>query len=155
MSGCGIAFYTDYVFTHSPGNFGCNAIVFGADSQENNNVLAIAKGNVKIKNKTVNVKASYANNVSAPGIKMVLSLHYNRQNGHIFSNGIKITDFTVKYSYINNEPICSGNISKNFSVSDTKKTRLYGSVHYFSVDYTATSTNDTVKIHKCLKNQYL
>ena len=54
-----IGFYTDYVFTYSPGVFAYNAIVFGVDSQGNNNVVAIGKGNVNINNETVGVKASY------------------------------------------------------------------------------------------------
>ena len=121
LSGYDIGFYTDYVFTYSPGAFAYNAIVFGVDSQENNNVLAIGRGNVKIYNKTVGVKASYKNNITATASKIILSLHYNKENSYIFPNGHKITTFKAKDSEINNDPICLGNISKEFSESDTKK----------------------------------
>ena len=154
LSGYGIGFYTDYIFTYSPGVFAYNAIVFGVDSQENNNVLAIGKGSVKINSKTVGVKASYKNNISATASKIILNLHY-KENSYIFSNGHKITDFKAKDSEINDDPICLGNISKEFSKSDTKKTGLHGVVYYFSVDHEPTSVYDIVKIHKYLENQYL
>ena len=73
-------------------------------------------------------------NISFTKTKIVLSLHYNKQGSYIFANGDKITDFTTKDSEINNDPICLGNISKDFPESETKKPRLYGSVYYFSVD---------------------
>ena len=34
LSGYGSAFYTDYVFPHSDGNFGYNAITFGVGNQK-------------------------------------------------------------------------------------------------------------------------
>ena len=70
-------------------------------------MLALEKGNVKFNNKTINVTAPYnKNNISTTKNKIVLSLHYNKQNSGIFANGDKITDFTVKDSEINNDPIC-------------------------------------------------
>ena len=79
LSGYGLGFYTDSLFTYSPGVFAYSAIIFGVDSPENNKVLAIGKGNIKINNKTVGVKASYKNNISAPAAKIILSLHYNKK----------------------------------------------------------------------------
>ena len=143
LSGYGIAFYTDYVSTYSKGNFGYNAIVFGVDSPENDNMLALVKGNVKSINKTINVTAPFdKSNISTTKTKIVLSLHYNKQNSHIFANGNKITDFTAKDSEINNDPICLGNIAKDFFRECYKKTGQYGSVYYFSVDYRPTSVDN-------------
>ena len=79
------------------------------------------KRKLKINNKTVGVKASYKSNIGATARKTILSLHYNKENSYMFSNGEKIINFTAKDSEINNDPICLGNISKKFSVSDTKK----------------------------------
>ena len=36
-------------------------------------------------------------------------------------------------------PLCLGNISKNFSVNNMKKTGLNGYVYDFSIDYDATT----------------
>ena len=82
-------------------------------------------------------------------------MHYNKKNSYIFSNGHKVTDFKAKYSKINNNPICLGNISKEFLERDTKKTGLHGIVYYFSAYHEPTSVYDIVKIHKYLENQYL
>ena len=84
-------------------------------------MLAIGKGNVRFNNKTINISASYGKtNISKIKVRVVLILHYGK-NSHILANGEKITDFTVKDSEINTDPICLENISKNFSESDTKK----------------------------------
>ena len=53
LSCYGIGFHADYVFTYSPGIFAYKRIVFGVDSQENNDILATGKGNVKVNNKTM------------------------------------------------------------------------------------------------------
>ena len=123
-------------------------------------MLALEKGSVKFNNKTINVNAPYETNISATKTKIVLSLHYNKQNSYIFANGDKIIDFTARDSEINNDPICLGNISKDFSESDTKKkkktkTGLYGSVYYFSIDYRPTSVDNILKTHKYVMNEYL
>ena len=130
-----LVFYTDYVFKHSLDNsFADNTIAFGVDSQEDDGMLAIGQGNITFNNKTVNVKASYRRNISATEVKNVLSIHYNKKNSYVFTNGDKIIEFTVKDSDIKDDPICLGNISEHFSEDDTRKTRLYGSVYFFSVD---------------------
>ena len=82
-------------------------------------MLALGKGNVKFNNKTINVTAPYdKTNISTTKTKIVLSLHYNKQNSHTFANGSKITDFSAKESKINDD---LRNILKDFSERDTKK----------------------------------
>ena len=48
LRGNRLCFYTDYVFTYPSQGFAYNAIIFGTDSPENDNMLAIGKGNVKL-----------------------------------------------------------------------------------------------------------
>ena len=64
-----------------------------------------------------------------------MSLHYNEANGYIFVNGLEIYKFKAKNSEINAAPLCLGNVSKDFSVDNMKKTGLYGYIYDFSVDY--------------------
>ena len=45
---------------------------------------------------------------------------------------------------------CLGNISKDFSVDNMKKTGLNGYVYDFSVDYDAIAVDDVLEIHKYL-----
>ena len=47
-------------------------------------------------------------------------------------------------------PLCLGNVSKDFSFDNIKKTGLYGYVFDFSVDYNAAAVDDILDIHKYL-----
>ena len=80
----------------------------------------------------------------------MLSLHYNGQHSYLFVNGTEIYKFKAKDSEIIVGPICPGNISKDWSVGNMKKTGFTGYVYDFSVDYDATDVDDIVDIHKYL-----
>ena len=47
-------------------------------------------------------------------------------------------------------PVCLGNISKDWSADNMKRTRFTGSVYDFSVDYEAITVDDIKNIHKYL-----
>ena len=47
-------------------------------------------------------------------------------------------------------PICLGDISKDWSVDNMKKTGFTGYIYDFSVDYTAIAVNHIKDIHKYL-----
>ena len=47
-------------------------------------------------------------------------------------------------------PLCLGNISKDWSTYNMKKTGFNGYVYDFSVDYDATNVDDIKDIHKYL-----
>ena len=80
--------------------------------------------------------------------KIFLSLHYNGTNSYLFVNGTDIYKFKGKDSEIVATPLCLGNISKDWSVDNMKKTGFNGYVYDFSVDYGATDVDDIVYIHK-------
>ena len=54
-------------------------------------------------------------------------------------------------------PLCLGNISKDWSADNLKKTGFIGYVYDFSVGYNTTDVDDIVDIHKYLakKNNIL
>ena len=66
-----------------------------------------------------------------------LCWHYNGGNSYVFVNGREIYKFKAKDSEILATPICLGNISKNWTLDNIKKTGLNGYVYDFSVDYDA------------------
>ena len=68
----------------------------------------------------------------------------------MFVNGIEIIKFKAKDSEISAYPLCLGNISKDWSVDNMKKTGLKGYVYDFSVDYDAIAVADILDIHKYL-----
>ena len=57
-----------------------------------------------------------------------------------------ITKFKAKDSEIVASPLCLGNISKDWSVDNMKKTGFSGYVYAFSVDYDATDVDDILYI---------
>ena len=97
----------------------------------------------------------YSTNLSATKKRFSLSLHYNGDNSYFFVNGKKIVKFKAKDSEIVEDPICLGNISKDFPESNMKKTGLYGSVYYFGIDPNATASNNILDAHNYLIKKYV
>ena len=64
----------------------------------------------------------YSINFTVTKKKFCSSLHYNRANSYLFVNGREIYKFKAKGSEIVVAPLSLGNISKNWSVDDMKKT---------------------------------
>ena len=92
----------------------------------------------------------YSINFTENNKKFCLSLHYNGRNRYLFVNGTEIHKFKATDSEIAANPLCLGNISKYFSVNNTKSTRLNGHVYDFSVDYDTIAVDDMLDIHKYL-----
>ena len=91
----------------------------------------------------------YSINFTISKNKFCLSSHYNGANSYLFVNGKEIYEFKAKDSEIVESPLCLGNISKNWSTDNMKKTGFNGYVYDFSVDY-ATDVDDIKDIHKYL-----
>ena len=70
---------------------------------------------------------------------MVKVLHkdYNGANSYLFVYGTEISKSKAKNSEISACPLYLGNISKDWSVDNMKKTVLKYYVYDFSVDYNA------------------
>ena len=79
---------------------------------------------------------------------MCLSLHYN--GSYLVVNGTEIIKFKAKDCGIVTSPLCLGNISKDWSTDNMKKTGLTGYVYDFSADYNAVTLDDIKDIHKYL-----
>ena len=92
----------------------------------------------------------YSINFTEHGKKFSLSLHYNGANSYLFINGKEIHKFKENDSEIVATPLCLGNISKDWSVDNKKKTGLNGYVYDFSVDYDVISLDDILEIHNYL-----
>ena len=161
-SGYGLGFDSKGVFTHPTCSFDNNAVIFGVyasgsihASNQANNILVLGKSLTQIKNATIYAEKMYSINFSTIKKRFSLSLHYNGDNSYLFVNGKEIIKFKAKDSEIVEDPICLGNISKDFSESNMKKTGLYGSVYYFSIDHNATAANDILDTHNYLIKMYV
>ena len=74
----------------------------------------------------------------------------NAANSYLFVDGTDIYKFKAKDSEIVASPLCLGNISKDWSVDNMKKTGFTGYVYDFSVDYETIAVDDIKNIHKYL-----
>ena len=99
----------------------------------------------------------YSINFTVTKTKCCLSLHYNGGNSYLFVNGTEICKFKAKDSAIVGSPLCLGNISKDWSTANMKKTGLTGYVYDFNADYNAVTLDDIKDIHKYLmkKKRYM
>ena len=82
----------------------------------------------------------YSINFTEHNEKFCLSLPYNGANSYLFVNGKEIIKFIAKELEIVATSLRLGNISKDCSVDNMKKTRLNGYVYDFSVDYRTVAT---------------
>ena len=64
----------------------------------------------------------YSINFTNTNEKFCLSLHYNGVNSYLFVNVTEIYKFKAKDSEIVVSPLCLGNVSKDWSTSNMKKT---------------------------------
>ena len=139
--GYGICFDESEECTHvrKRGNFsdttdGRNAIIFGVDmsfskhaNNKTNNIYFMGKDYIqKINNTTIYAEKMYYRNFTDPGKKFVLSLHYNGNNSYLYVNGNQELKFKVKTDQLVKEKLCLGNLSDQWTTSESEKTGLHG-----------------------------
>ena len=90
----------------------------------------------------------YSINFTVIKKKFSLSLHYNGANSYLFVNDTEIYKFKAKDSKNVPGPLCLGNISKDWSLDNMKRTGFTGYVYDFSADYDTTAVDDIKNIHK-------
>ena len=113
-------------------------------------ILILRKGPTQGLEHTLRAEKLYSINFTKEKTKFCLSLHHNGANSYLFVNGTEIIKFKTKVSKINPYKLCLGNISKDWSADNMKKTSLKGFFYDFSVDYDATEVSDILNIHKYL-----
>ena len=130
-SGYIISFDRRGIFSFPTGGFGCNAITFGVDmsssvhaDSKKEDILILGEGPTQGLDDTALIgEKNYSINFTESRKEFCLSLHYNGANSYLFVNGTEIHKFKAKDSEI------LGNISKDFSVDNMKKTGLNGYVY--------------------------
>ena len=99
---------------------------------------------------TLTAEKMYSINFTKTKKKFCLSFHNNGANSYFFVNGTEIIKFKAKDSEIVASTLCLGNISKDWSTDNLKKTRLTGHVYDFSVGYNTVTVDDIKDIHNYL-----
>ena len=88
-----------------------------------------------------------------------LSLHYNGANSYLLVNAKEIVKFKAEDYAVVATLLCLGNISKDWSTDNMKKTVLIWYVHEFTVDYDPPDPSERVSktiplIHRCFMSKY-
>ena len=117
---------------------GRNVLIFGADmsfsihrTNRANHVCVMGDGLTQgIYDTTLYVEKKYFRNFTEPNVKFVLSLHYNGDDSYLFVNGRQELKFKCK-----TDQLCIGNLSDQWTASESEKTGLYGNIYDFVVDY--------------------
>ena len=156
-SGYGIGFDRRESFSFPSGGFGQNVLIFGVDmsfsvhiDNKKKNILVLGIGPTQGLEHTLTAEKMYSISFIVTNKKCCFSSHYNGANSYLFVNGIEIYKFKAQDSEILVGPIYLGNISKDWSVDNVKRTGFTGYAYDFSVDYEAIAVDDIKDIHKYL-----
>ena len=158
-TGYGLCFDEGGEFGHTvrQGNFdrttdARNVIIFGVDMSSSihatnrvNNIYVMGKEFIQgINDTAIYEEKLFHNNFTELGEKSVLRLHYNGDNSYLFANGRQELKFKAKDDQIINEKLCIGNLSGEWTKSESVKTGLYGNIYDFVVDYRAINSVDPI-----------
>ena len=108
-----------------------------------------------INNITLSAEKEFHNNFKELGEEFILSLHYNGDNSYLFANGYQELKFNTKNDQILKEKLCLENLSNNWTTKNLAKTRVYGRIYDFAVDYEAiNSVKQIYDMHRYLMTKH-
>ena len=156
-SGYGIGFDGKGFYSIS-NEIGRNVIIFGVNMDSSTNldnkgkdILILGKGPTQgLGEHSLSGEKMYSINFTKVNTKFCLSLHYNGDDNYLFVNDTEIIKFKAKDSMVIPNNLWLGNVSKDFSANNMKKTWINGYIYDFSVDYNAIAVFDILDIHKYL-----
>ena len=97
-------------------------------------ILILDKGHSQGLEHTLSAEKLYLINFTKENTKFCLSLHYNGANSYLFVNGTEIIKLKANDLEILAYSLCLGNISKDWSQDNMKKTAFNGYIYDFSID---------------------
>ena len=120
-----------------------NDLIFGADmsfsvhaTNRANHIYLTGTGLTQgINDTTIYAEKNFYRNFTDFGKKFVLSLHYNGDNSYLFVNGRQELKFKAKTDQLVKEKLCIGNLSDQWTTSESEKTGVYGKIYDFVMDY--------------------
>ena len=148
--GYGICFDERSQFSHAitEGGFahttnGRNVLIFGVDmsfsahaTNRANHIYLMGTGLTQgINDTTIYAAKNFYRNFTDFCKIFMLSLHYNGDDSYLFVNGRQELKFKAKTDQLVKEKLCIGNLSDQWTRSDSEKTGLYGNIYDFVVDY--------------------
>ena len=137
--GYGICFDEGGTFSHKITEDGCvnttmgrNTIIFGVDMSSSihannraNHIYVMGEGLIQgINDTTIHAEKNYWRNFTDPGKKYIITLHYNGDDSYLFVNGRQELKFKAKTDQLVKEKLCIGNLSVQWTASESEKTGL-------------------------------
>ena len=99
-----------------------------------NHIIVMGKGFAQgIHDTMLYAEKNFYINFTDPGKKSVLS--YNGDDNYLFVNGRQELKFKCKTDQLVKLKLCIGNLSDQWTTSESEKTGLYGNIYDFVVDY--------------------
>ena len=119
--------------------------------------MVLGNGNTQLVENVNSIpEKSLAINMTYPGKKFVLSIHYTGASSLFYVNGILMTTFSDRY-YPDKKDLIGfslGNLTKDFSPTEELEIGLNGSVYEFSVDHKVIKIEDIKNIHAYLMKKH-
>ena len=140
-----------------------NVLIFGADmsfsvhaTNRANHIYLMDTGLTQgINDTTIYAEKNFYRNFTDFGKKIVLSLHYNGDNSCLFVNGRQEFKLKTKTDQLVKEKLCIGNLSDQWTTSESEKTGVYGKIYDFVVDYEQIASVKTIyDMHRYLINKH-
>ena len=140
-----------------------NVLIFGEDmsfsvhaTNRENHIYLMGTGFTHgINDITIYAEKNFYRNFTDPGKKFVLGLHYNGDDSYLFVNGTQELKFKCKTDQLVKEKLYIGNLSDQWTTTESEKTGLYGKVYDFVVDYEQISGVKAIyDMHRCLMNKH-
>ena len=129
-----------------------NVLIFGADmsfsvhaTNRANHIYLMGTGLTQgINDTTIYAEKNFYRNFTDFGKKFVLRLHYNDDNSYLFVKGRQELKSKAKTDQLVKEKLCIGNLSDQWTTSESEKTGVYGKIYDFVVDYEQISGVKTI-----------
>ena len=91
-----------------------------------NNIYVMGDGLIQgINDTTIYAEKNYWRNFTDPGKKFIISLHYNGDESYLFVNGRQELKFKAKTNQLVKEKLCIGNLSDQWTASESEKKQDY------------------------------
>ena len=109
----------------------------------------------RINDTTIHAEKMYYRNFIYLGKKFMLSLHYNGHDSYLFVNGRQELKFKAKTDQLVKEKLYIGNLSDQWTTSESEKTGVYGKIYDSVVDYEQiVGTTKIIDMHKYLMTKH-
>ena len=164
FTGKGIAIDSDGSYGMGQQGLGRNVILFGVDNTNSkhpvnrpHHFMVLGNGNTQLVENVNSIpEKGLAINMTYPGKKFVLSIHYSGTNSLFYVNGILMAVFSDKYYPDKKDHIgfSLGNLSTDFTAAEETEMGLRGNVYEFSVDHKIIKTEDIENIHAYLMKKH-